>query len=135
MYFCCKFNFFSSFGFPSQGLQGQGAFQGQNGFQGQPQGFAPSQPPRQPPPGQAPMPQQPQDPSMLGCGTPPAGCPKNRYRSFDGSCNNLRNPVLGTPNTPYNRLLPARYGDGKCNLNINTSFKKFRWYYKFGRGG
>ncbi|XP_068909964.1 peroxidase [Tenebrio molitor] len=51
------------------------------------------------------------DPATLGCGTPPASCPKSRYRSYDGSCNNLRNPVLGTPQTPYARLLPANYGD------------------------
>lgn len=53
------------------------------------------------------------DPSGMGCGTPPASCPSTRYRSYDGSCNNLRNPVWGTPNTPYTRLLPANYGDGK----------------------
>lgn len=52
------------------------------------------------------------DPSTLGCGTPPASCPNTRYRSYDGSCNNLRNPVWGTPNTPYNRLLTQNYGDG-----------------------
>ncbi|XP_017785895.1 PREDICTED: peroxidase [Nicrophorus vespilloides] len=52
------------------------------------------------------------DPITLGCGTPPASCPKTRYRSYDGSCNNLKNPVLGTPQTPYVRLLPAVYGDG-----------------------
>lgn len=60
--------------------------------------------------------QQPQDPSQQGCGTPPAFCPKSQYRSYDGSCNNLRNPVLGTPNTPYNRLLPPKYGDGKYTM-------------------
>ncbi|RZB39260.1 hypothetical protein BDFB_005392 [Asbolus verrucosus] len=51
------------------------------------------------------------DPATLGCGTPPASCPKTAYRSYDGSCNNLRNPILGTPQTPYARLLPANYGD------------------------
>ncbi|CAH1962657.1 unnamed protein product [Acanthoscelides obtectus] len=52
------------------------------------------------------------DPSGMGCGTPPATCTNSRYRSFDGSCNNLRNPVWGTPNTRYGRLLPPNYGDG-----------------------
>nr|CAH7728340.1 unnamed protein product [Callosobruchus chinensis] len=52
------------------------------------------------------------DPSGMGCGTPPAGCTNSRYRTFDGSCNNLRNPVWGTPNTRYGRLLPPNYGDG-----------------------
>ncbi|CAG9857596.1 unnamed protein product [Phyllotreta striolata] len=71
-------------------------------------------PPQQPP-------QQPQDPATLGCGTPPAACPKTRYRSYDGSCNNLRNPVLGTPNTPYTRLLPQNYGDGISNPTLARS--------------
>ncbi|XP_056640874.1 peroxidase-like [Diorhabda sublineata] len=47
-----------------------------------------------------------------GCGTVPDTCPDTNYRSYDGSCNNLRNPIWGTPNTPYNRLLPANYEDG-----------------------
>ncbi|XP_050506213.1 peroxidase-like [Diabrotica virgifera virgifera] len=61
------------------------------------------------------------DPSTLGCGTPPASCPNTRYRSYDGSCNNLRNPILGTPNTPYTRLLPQNYGDGISNPSTAKS--------------
>lgn len=53
------------------------------------------------------------DPATLTCGQPPNFCPKSRYRSFDGSCNNLNNPGLGIPQTPYGRLLPPKYGDGK----------------------
>uniref|UniRef100_A0A182K431 Heme peroxidase 1 n=1 Tax=Anopheles christyi TaxID=43041 RepID=A0A182K431_9DIPT len=34
------------------------------------------------------------------------------YRTMDGSCNSLYNPLYGTPFRPYRRLLPARYGDG-----------------------
>ncbi|XP_018575334.1 peroxidase [Anoplophora glabripennis] len=64
---------------------------------------------------QLPQPTPTQDPATLGCGTPPAACPQARYRSYDGSCNNLRNPVLGTPNTPYTRLLPPNYADGISN--------------------
>lgn len=56
-----------------------------------------------------------QDPETLGCGTAPEFCPDTPYRSFDGSCNNLVNPVWGTPNTPYNRLLSPNYADGKFN--------------------
>ncbi|XP_045467733.1 peroxidase isoform X2 [Harmonia axyridis] len=52
------------------------------------------------------------DPSTLGCGMAPSSCPNTPYRSYDGSCNNLRNPVLGTPQTRYARLLPPKYGDG-----------------------
>ena len=35
-----------------------------------------------------------------------------KYRSVDGSCNNLRKPILGRSMIPFNRLLPAVYGDG-----------------------
>ncbi|CAG9818166.1 unnamed protein product [Phaedon cochleariae] len=62
-----------------------------------------------------------QDSSTLGCGTPPATCPNSKYRSYDGSCNNLRNPVLGTPNTRYARLLPANYGDGISTPTLSRS--------------
>ncbi|KAJ8915001.1 hypothetical protein NQ315_002526 [Exocentrus adspersus] len=75
-----------------------------NGF-GQP-------PPTQPPP----PPTVTQDPRTLGCGTAPASCPQTRYRSYDGTCNNLRNPVLGSPNTPYTRLLPPKYADESFRL-------------------
>uniref|UniRef100_A0A182NV95 Peroxidase n=1 Tax=Anopheles dirus TaxID=7168 RepID=A0A182NV95_9DIPT len=34
------------------------------------------------------------------------------YRSADGSCNSLYNPLYGTPYRPYRRLLPAKYADG-----------------------
>ena len=38
--------------------------------------------------------------------------PKERYRSIDGSCNNLENPLWGKSNTQYNRILPPSYSDG-----------------------
>ncbi|KAK9723435.1 hypothetical protein QE152_g19233 [Popillia japonica] len=53
-----------------------------------------------------------QDPATLGCGVGPSTCQPSRYRTLDGSCNNLRNPGLGIPQTRFNRLLPAKYGDG-----------------------
>jgi len=34
------------------------------------------------------------------------------YRSMDGSCNNLRIPWWGKKETPFKRLLPAKYDDG-----------------------
>ncbi|XP_058126857.1 peroxidase-like [Anopheles ziemanni] len=37
------------------------------------------------------------------------------YRSFDGTCNNIQNPTWGTVNTPFSRLIPANYGDGKSS--------------------
>lgn len=43
-------------------------------------------------------------------------CPRNairdRYRTYDGSCNNLRHTGWGKSNTPYTRLLPPDYEDG-----------------------
>ncbi len=36
----------------------------------------------------------------------------NKYRSYDGTCNNLNNPLIGSINTPYTRFLPASYQDG-----------------------
>ncbi|GMT14395.1 hypothetical protein PFISCL1PPCAC_5692, partial [Pristionchus fissidentatus] len=39
-------------------------------------------------------------------------CFHERYRTFDGSCNNLQNPLLGAAFTPFSRLLPAQYDDG-----------------------
>ncbi|XP_017753112.1 PREDICTED: peroxidase [Eufriesea mexicana] len=49
----------------------------------------------------------------IRCGdTYPRRCGKKRYRTFDGSCNNLHNPTWGMANTRYGRLLPANYADG-----------------------
>ncbi|KAF3430721.1 hypothetical protein E2986_12644 [Frieseomelitta varia] len=39
-------------------------------------------------------------------------CEESRYRTFDGSCNNLYNPTWGMANTTFGRLLPPRYGNG-----------------------
>jgi len=46
-------------------------------------------------------------------------CPKNsacnrsnKYRSYDGSCNNLENPLWGTTNSPFQRVLLPAYSDG-----------------------
>ncbi|KAK9874568.1 hypothetical protein WA026_005401 [Henosepilachna vigintioctopunctata] len=64
-----------------------------------------------------------QDPATLGCGMAPRSCPKSKYRSYDGSCNNLQNPVLGTPQTRYARLLPPKYGDGISTPTVAKSGK------------
>ncbi|KFB47945.1 AGAP013282-PA-like protein [Anopheles sinensis] len=42
-------------------------------------------------------------------------CTNSPYRSFDGTCNNLQNPTWGSVNTPFTRLIPANYGDGKSS--------------------
>ncbi|XP_055378911.1 peroxidase-like [Condylostylus longicornis] len=55
----------------------------------------------------------PQPSGGIQCAAPPFTCPKSPYRTFDGSCNNLQNPVLGAAMTRYSRLLSAKYGDGQ----------------------
>nr|WIM01331.1 peroxinectin 1 transcription variant X2 [Limnephilus flavicornis] len=47
------------------------------------------------------------------CGRVIAPCKKDdKYRSFDGSCNNLAHSEWGVPNSTYSRLLPPVYADG-----------------------
>ncbi|KAI5728914.1 hypothetical protein M8J77_023255 [Diaphorina citri] len=44
----------------------------------------------------------------------PGPCDENaKYRTYDGSCNNLRFPMWGMTNTATVRMLPAVYSDGK----------------------
>lgn len=51
---------------------------------------------------------------QIKCGdTFPRACQQSRYRSYDGSCNNLQNPTWGLANTRYGRLVYPRYSDGK----------------------
>ncbi|CAK1544080.1 unnamed protein product [Leptosia nina] len=76
-------------------------------------GFGFSNPP--PPPGSG------QDPATQTCGLAPSFCPKSRYRSFDGSCNNLQNPSFGMPQTPYKRLVPFNYADGISKLPVSVT--------------
>lgn len=38
--------------------------------------------------------------------------PNYAYRSFDGTCNNLKNPSYGAAGTIFQRLMPATYADG-----------------------
>ena len=45
---------------------------------------------------------------LFNCRTPTI----NKYRTIDGTCNNLRQPLLGASNTAFRRLLPADYEDG-----------------------
>ncbi|XP_025201922.1 peroxidase-like [Melanaphis sacchari] len=68
--------------------------------------------------------------------------PNSKYRTFNGSCNNLRVPTWGASNTPFLRILNAEYSDGIYKFRqqsngsqlpgareINTKlFLKNQWY-------
>lgn len=36
----------------------------------------------------------------------------DKYRTSNGTCNNLNNPIWGSSNTPFIRLVDAQYSDG-----------------------
>ena len=49
------------------------------------------------------------DPTKLfNCSVPTI----NKFRTIDGTCNNLLKPLLGASNTQFRRVLPAQYEDG-----------------------
>lgn len=50
-------------------------------------------------------------PSQM-CPAMPPPCVKSRYRTLDGTCNNMEHPMWGSANNRYGRLLTPRYGDG-----------------------
>ncbi|BFY99802.1 hypothetical protein BsWGS_02841 [Bradybaena similaris] len=52
-------------------------------------------------------------------------CFHRRYRTMDGTCNNLQNPTWGAANTAFNRLLPAIYENG---FNAPVGWNRHRLY-------
>uniref|UniRef100_A0A158PBP2 SCP domain-containing protein n=1 Tax=Angiostrongylus cantonensis TaxID=6313 RepID=A0A158PBP2_ANGCA len=59
-----------------------------------------------------------------------ASCEKNicynvYFRTMDGSCNNLRNPLRGAAYRPYTRLLPTVYDNGLSEPVGRISFWMF----------
>lgn len=50
--------------------------------------------------------------------------PNAKYRTINGSCNNLHQPTLGAAKTPFLRLLDANYNDGNIGffIKINVSY-------------
>ncbi|KAK4882080.1 hypothetical protein RN001_005399 [Aquatica leii] len=61
------------------------------------------------------------------CAQSPEFCPAAIYRSYDGSCNNLKNPTWGASQTPYGRLLPPKYGDGISSAALAKSGNELPW--------
>lgn len=51
----------------------------------------------------------------------PTNCAKTRYRTLDGTCNNLDNPIWGVANGKYSRLLTAKYGDGVGSPTLSVT--------------
>lgn len=63
----------------------------------------------------------PSAPRGAGCQPPAGPCPNSKYRTIDGSCNNLRYTNWGIPNSKYARLLPPKYSDGKFKYSWHTA--------------
>ncbi|GBP47660.1 Peroxidase [Eumeta japonica] len=57
------------------------------------------------------------------CVEEPKNCSISRYRSIDGSCNNLEHSSWGMRNKPYGRLCRYNYADGKHALPKSSSGK------------
>lgn len=54
--------------------------------------------------------------------TEPIICDKNsKYRTIDGTCNNLKYPSWGRGNTTFLSLLPLNYADGKSSLRLASN--------------
>ncbi|PSN41980.1 hypothetical protein C0J52_10520 [Blattella germanica] len=50
----------------------------------------------------------------------PANCRPGKYRSADGSCNNLNNERWGRAGTALQRVLPPKYGDGVNSPRVDA---------------
>ena len=61
----------------------------------------------------------------------PPPCALSRYRTMDGTCNNLEYPLrYGVSKTPFRRVLPADYGDGEYWSIIVAVLDKKRYRYE-----
>ena len=47
-----------------------------------------------------------------------------RFRTIDGTCNNLINPFLGAADTAFTRVIPAQYEDGVSSLRGGLQARK-----------
>lgn len=46
--------------------------------------------------------------------------PNAKYRNFDGSCNNLENPILGQSNRQFKRFLDSEYDNGYDSIRTKS---------------
>lgn len=60
-------------------------------------------------------------PPLAGCAPLATPCVDSKYRTLDGTCNNLRYPTWGAANTKYGRLVPPKYADGRVPIEIHKS--------------
>jgi hypothetical protein len=64
-------------------------------------------------------------------------CYNQRYRTMDGTCNNIEQPLLGAAFMPYTRLLLAAYDDGRaapsCMLSRVRTHTRLRAQCSIGR--
>jgi len=56
-------------------------------------------------------------------------CFHSKYRALDGTCNNLRHPMMGASLTAFYRVLPSAYENG-FNLPIGLRFFKVNNFFK-----
>lgn len=52
------------------------------------------------------------------CPWPIYNCKLVKYRSLDGTCNNLYRPLIGRAFTPFSRFLTPQYGDGGFHYQL-----------------
>ncbi|XP_025418034.1 peroxidase-like [Sipha flava] len=58
------------------------------------------------------------------CATAVTCDPSSKYRTINGSCNNLLNPLWGSSGTPYIRLGSAFFADGDHQIRFQSSGNK-----------
>ena len=52
--------------------------------------------------------------------------PNSKYRIIDGSCNNLKSPMIGRSTTPYKRYMTTAYDDGRNEPRTRSLVNRFQ---------